>query len=227
MVLGLSAIYIATVVVLVGIMPWAQAGVGESPFVTVLGKTGIPWAAGIMNFVVLTAALSAANANLYLVARTLFSLARAGYVPEFLGRVNHQATPLNALLTSSVGLAMAVLVRWRWPDSAYVWFLGVALFGALLVWIMIFVVHIAFRRVWDRPGSPRLPFRSPLGRVGSGVGALLVVSIVSTTWWVPGLRSVLLVAPPWLAILALGYRLSRPKLGPAHSLLPEPVIGPE
>jgi len=225
MILGLSAIYITTVVVLVGIMPWKDAGAGESPFVTVLGRTGILGAAGLMNFVVLTAALSAANANLYLVARTLFSLARAGFVPESVGRVNDRGTPVNALVTSSLGLALAVLVRWLWRDSAYVWFLGVALFGALLVWIMIFVVHLAFRRAWERVDRAPLPFRSPVGRAGSVVGVLLVGAILVTTWWVPGLRSTLLAAGPWIAVLAVGYGFLRPKNEGAEPVAP-PIPGP-
>ncbi len=211
MVLGLTAIYMATTLVLVALTPWKDIGIGESPFVTVLRRSGIPGAAGVMNFVVLTAALSSANANLYLVSRTLFSLARAGYVPEALGRVNARGNPRNALLLSSVGLAVAVVVRGVWPDSAYVWFLGVALFGALLVWLMIFVVHVLFRRAWDRPGSPPLPFRSPLGSTASVVGGALVLAILVSTWWAPGLRPTLLAALPWLAILVVGHRLSRPK----------------
>ena len=81
MVVGLSAIYIVTLTLLVALTPWNQLGVGESPFVSVLAGLGIPGAAGLMNFVVLSAALSSSNANLYLIARTLFSLARAGFVP--------------------------------------------------------------------------------------------------------------------------------------------------
>ena len=81
MVVGLSAIYIVTLTLLVALTPWHQLGVGESPFVSVLAGLGIPGAAGLMNFVVLSAALSSSNANLYLIARTLFSLARAGFVP--------------------------------------------------------------------------------------------------------------------------------------------------
>ena len=131
-----------------------------------------------MNFVVLTAALSSANANFYLVSRTLFSLARGGYVPAALGSVDARGTPRNALLLSSAGLAVAVVVRWFWPDSAYAWFLGVALFGALLVWSLIFVVHVRFRREWDRPGAPPLPFRSPLGRAAPWWGASLVFAIL-------------------------------------------------
>ena len=227
MVVGLSLLYLTTTAVLLALLPWREIGVGESPFVTVLRGSGLPAAAGVMNFVVLTAALSSANANLYLVTRTLYSLARAGYAPEPLGRVNARGAPVNALLLSSVGLAAATVVRWFWPDSAYVWFLGVALFGALLVWMLIFVVHLAFRREWSRPGAPPLAFRSPLGPTASVLGALAVFAILVSTWWAPGLRVTLLAAGPWLAILAAGYLLSRPRTAKADAVLAGPGERPE
>jgi AAT family amino acid transporter len=195
MVFGLSAIYILTIVLLTALTPWKELGVGESPFVRVMAGLGIPFAAGVMNFVVLSAALSSSNANLYLISRTLFSLARAGFVPERLGAVTERGAPVNALLVSGLGLGLAVLVRTLWPDSAYVWFFGVALFGALFVWLMIFVTHIAYR-------SPQIP-------VGSWVGAALVAAILISTWWAPGLQSTLLAGGPWLALLAIGYQFSK------------------
>lgn len=194
MVLGLSAIYIVTVVLLSALTPWNELGVGESPFVRVMSDLGIPGAAGVMNFVVLSAALSSSNANLYLIARTLFSLARAGFVPKALGEVTERGAPVKALIVSGLGLAVAVLVRALWPESAYVWFFGVALFGALFVWLMIFLTHIAYRK-------PDLP-------LGSCLGAVLIGAILVSTWWAPGLRSTLVAGGPWLALLALGYRLS-------------------
>lgn len=199
MVLGLSAIYIVTMTLLLVLTPWNELGVGESPFVSVLRGLGIPGAAGVMNFVVLTAALSSANANLYLISRTLFSLARAGFVPASLGSVTERGAPVTALLVSSLGLGAAVLVRALWPDSAYVWFFGVALFGALFVWLMIFVTHIAFR------GSS-----TPLS---SCVGAAVIAAILVSTWWVPDLRSTLMSGGPWLLLLAIGYSLSRARRG--------------
>lgn len=194
MVLGLSAIYIVTIGLLLALTPWNELGTGESPFVRVLGRLGIPGAAGVMNFVVLSAALSSANANLYLITRTLFSLARAGFVPPALGAVTREGAPVNALLVSAAGLGAAVVVRAFWPDSAYVWFFGVALFGALFVWLMIFVTHIAY-------GRPAVP-------LGSYAGAALVAAILVSTWWVPDLRSTLAAGVPWLGLLAIGYRLS-------------------
>jgi AAT family amino acid transporter len=201
MVFGLSAIYIVTVTLLMALTPWNQLGIGESPFVQVLAGRGIPGAAGLMNFVVLSAALSSSNANLYLIARTLFSLARAGFVPPRLGEVTSHGAPVNALLVSGVGLGAAVLVRALWPDSAYLWFFGVALFGALFVWLMIFVTHIAFRAAATGAARGGVP-------IASCVGALLVGGILLSTWWVPGLESTLVAGGPWLLLLAVGYRLS-------------------
>ena len=194
MVVGLSVIYIVTVALLVALTPWNQLGIGESPFVSVLRRLAIPGAAGVMNGVVLLAALSSANANIYLIARTLFSLARAGFVPRRLGAVSERGAPVASLLVSSAGLAVAVLVRAFWPQSAYVWFFGAALFGALFVWLMIFVTHIAFR-------APRVP-------IASCAGAGLIAAILVSTWWVPDLRSTLVAGGPWLLLLAIGYRVS-------------------
>src|SRR4029077_5291474 len=132
---------------------------------------GIPGAAGVMNFVVLSAALSSSNANLYLITRTLFSLARSGFVPPRLGAGTGHGAPVNALLVSSLGLWVAVLVRALWPDSAYLWFFGVALFGALFVWLVIFVTHIAYRRS-AAGGRPW----------GSYTGAVLIAAILISTW---------------------------------------------
>lgn len=204
MVLGLSAIYIVTITLLMALTPWNRLGVGESPFVSVLRDLGIPGAAGLMNFVVLSAALSSSNANLYLITRALFSLARAGFVSPALGAVTGRGAPVNALLVSSLGLAGAVLVRALWPDSAYVWFFGVALFGALFVWLMIFVTHIAYRK--SAAGGATIP-------LGSWAGAALVAAILISTWWVPDLRSTLLAGGPWLLLLAIGYRLSAARPG--------------
>jgi len=194
MVIGLSVIYIVTIMLLVALTPWNELGVGESPFVSVLTRLRIPYAAGVMNFVVLSAALSSANANLYIMTRTMFSLARAGFIPRALGNVTEQGTPLAGLLVSGAGLGVAVLVQALWPQSAYVWFFGVALFGALFVWLMIFVTHIAFR-------TRALP-------PGSFVGAALIGAILVSTWWVPALRSTLIAGGPWMLLLAVGYRVT-------------------
>jgi AAT family amino acid transporter len=206
MVLLLSGIYLVTITLLLALVPWQQVGVGESPFVTVLGRSGVLAAASLMNLVVLSAALSSANANLYLISRTLFSLSRAGFVPPWLGAVSARGVPVRALLASSAGLAVAVVVRAVWPDSAYVWFFGVALFGALFVWLMIFATHVAF--TYRAPAEARL-FAPQLARGASIVGTLVMGAMLVSTWWAPGLRITLLAGIPWLVVLIAGYVSSR------------------
>jgi L-asparagine transporter-like permease len=209
MIAGLAAIYILMIVLLVGITPWREsANISESPFVGVLTRIGIPGAASVMNFVVLSAALSAANANLYLITRSMFSLARGGFVPAALGAVNARGTPVPALLVSSAGLGLAVLIRALWPDTAYQWFFGVALFGGLFVYLMIFITHLRFRQRLD--GSTASPaLRVPGSRFTSLAGAMLILATLVTTYWAPGLDWTLRAAGPWLLVLALGYRLAR------------------
>ncbi len=202
MVLLLSAIYLVTVALLLALVPWQRLGVGESPFVTVLRHTGVPAAASLMNLVVLSAALSSANANLYLMSRTLFSLARGGFAPASLGAISGSGTPLRALLVSSIGLALAVVVRAVWPGSAYVWFFGVALFGALFVWLMIFVTHVAFS---FRAAPEARLFSAAVSRIASCVGAIVTAVMLASTWLVRDLRVTLLAGGPWLALLAVGY----------------------
>src|ERR1700719_1849034 len=104
----LALVYLGAIVVLVGVMPWNRAGVTESPFVTVFRTVGIPAASSLMSFVILTAALSGANANLYSASRMLFSLARGGWAPAPLGRLNAAGSPKLALVASSYGIAVAV-----------------------------------------------------------------------------------------------------------------------
>ena len=93
----LVLVYVGAMAVLVGVMPWKNAGVSESPFVTVFKVAGIPAAGFIMNFVVLSAALSGANASLYVASRMLFALSRSGYAPQRMGALNQHGVPMGAL----------------------------------------------------------------------------------------------------------------------------------
>ena len=108
MVAGLSLIYIVTATLLIALTPWNQLGIGESPFVSVLRRMAIPGAAGVMNAVVLLAALSSANANFYLIARTLFSLARAGFVPQ---RLRSRRRGARTRILAAVGLRVVLRRR--------------------------------------------------------------------------------------------------------------------
>jgi L-asparagine transporter-like permease len=181
--LTLTILYLGAIIVLVGIMPWNRAGVTESPFVTVFRSVSLPGAAHFMNFVVLTAALSGANAALYISSRMLFSLARTGWAPRALGRLSAKGTPILALLASSYGIVVALaLERWA-PAKAFEYILRGAFFGMMLSWIVSLAAHINFRRRLTATQAEEIPARSPLGKWGSIVGLAVVLASVAKTWW--------------------------------------------
>ncbi|MGE5322522.1 MAG: amino acid permease, partial [Actinomycetota bacterium] len=113
----LTFVYIGAMAVLVGVMPWQNAGVTESPFVTVFRVAGIPAASFIMNLVVLSAALSGANASLYVTSRMLFSLARSGYAPAKMGALNQHGVPMPALMASMLGIVAAIFLQMRTANA--------------------------------------------------------------------------------------------------------------
>ncbi len=171
----LTVVYLGAIIVLVGVMPWNRAGVTESPFVTVFRHAGIPAAPHIMTFVVLTASLSGANAALYVSSRMLFSLARTGWAPAVLGQLNAAGSPKLALLASSYGIVVAlVLEKWA-PKQAFVSILSAALVGLLLSWLVSLAAHVKFRQRLSADQLAALPMRSPLGAWGSALGFVLVL----------------------------------------------------
>ena len=203
----LTFLYLGAISVLVGIMPWNRAGVTESPFVTVFRSVHIPGAGHFMNFVVLTAALSGANAALYISSRMLFSLARTGWAPRALGRLSTKGTPIIALLISSYGIVVAlILERWA-PAKAFEYILRGAFFGMMLSWIISLAAHINFRRRLTATQAAEIPARSPLGKWGSIVGLAAVVSAIGKTWW--DSRINLVAGLTFLSVLTLLYFVLR------------------
>jgi AAT family amino acid transporter len=189
------------------VMPWTQAGLTESPFVRVFETVRIPHAGALMNFVVLTAALSSMNSNLYLTSRMIFSLSRGGYAPGFLGRVNSRGVPLAALLISSVGMVIAILVELKFQESAFVYTLGASFFAGLFGWFTIFLTHLAFRRKMIREGH-ELPMRfAPRSAWTSLAGLLAIVAAFISTWWIPGMKITIYSGLPWLGLISLCYFL--------------------
>jgi L-asparagine transporter-like permease len=192
----LALVYLGAIVVLTGVMPWDRAGVHESPFVTVFRSVRVPGAAHLMNFAVLTAALSAANAALYSASRTLFALARKGWAPRTLGRLNAAGSPTAAVLASSFAIVVAlVLERWA-PQQAFVAILNAALFGLLLSWLVTLAAHVQFCR-----RASRAPAMSIAGFV------LIVLAILKTWFDSPAVLTSGLV---YLLLLNAAYLLLRP-----------------
>ena len=205
----LAVFYVGAVFVLVALVPWNAAnagGIDASPFVRVFETIGVPAAAHVVNFVVVTAALSSMNCNLYTATRMLYSLSRGGYAPAALGRISARGVPLASLAVTASGLALATGMALAFPDGAYVYMLGIALFGGMFVWFMCFVTHLRFRAYWRAAGRA-LPLRAWAHPAASVAGAAAVLAILATTWWAPRMHVTLLVGVPWLLALSLVYLL--------------------
>jgi amino acid transporter, AAT family len=205
----LCIVYLGAIAVLAGVVPWNQVGTGESPFVTVFRTVRIPAAAALMNFVILTAALSGANANLYAGSRILFSLARTGWAPSGLGKLNTAGSPTFALLASSYGIIVALVLEKWMPEKAFVYILSAALFGLLLAWLVSLAAHISFRKRLSPEKLTCLPLRSPIGLWGSASGLALVSVAILKSWW--DSRVNLISGLLYLLLLTLAYLLIRPQ----------------
>ena len=205
MAVRLALFYLLALTVLLSFMPWMASGakvVAESPFVRVFAHSGIPAAAGVMNFVVLSAALSSMNANIYLSARMLFSLSRGGYAPERLGRLSATQEPTAAILTSGACIVAVAGLSFFTP-LAYNYLFGIALFGAIFVWIIILLSHLSFRRRHRAEDLPlRMPFFPGLQIAGLGLlAAILITMGLDTEFW----NVSWIVGVPWLVVLTAAY----------------------
>jgi L-asparagine transporter-like permease len=204
----LAFVYVGAMAVLVGVMPWRNAGVSESPFVTVFKVSGIPAAGFIMNFVVLSAALSGANASLYVTSRMLFSLARSGYAPRPMGQLNQHGVPMGALLVSMLGIVGAILLQLR-TKHAYLYMINAALVGGMIAWLISLLAHVRFRKTVTRDQLAAFGLRSPLGAAGSILGFIAIIATVACTWWVQQSSVAAKSAVFYLLILSAGYFVLR------------------
>ena len=200
--LRLILFYVLSMIVMLSMTPWNRMGSGitGSPFVLAFASAGIPFAGNIMNLVVITAALSSANTNLYLTTRTLFSLSRDGYVPEGLGRLGKNGVPYLALLVSTGGMVAAILLAIFAPGQAFLLLYGVAVAGMFFVWIVILLTHLAFRRSLSQLSVSLLPIHLAFTPFSQIVGLISLVAIAISTLYVDDLRY---SVPSFLGFLAV------------------------
>lgn len=214
--------YLTTLALMLAIVPWTAAGRDESPFVKVMTAIHMPGAAGVINFVVLVAALSAMNSQLYITTRMMFSLARAGHAPRGLGEVNSRGVPLGALLLSTAGIAVATIVSVVYPNASFTIMMAISMFGAMFTWMMIFVTHYFFRRAWTRSGRPSPSFRMSGFPLLTLLGAGLMLAIMVTTYFTAEFHLTLIFGVPFLIMLSVLYS-ARYRRQPALSQAEHPL----
>lgn len=156
--------YVLAVLVLAAIIPWQQAGLVESPFVQVFDLVGIPYAADIMNFVILTAILSVGNSGLYASTRILWSMSNSGMAPRGLSKLTSRGVPIYALLISLAFALLSLLTSVVAADTLFMVLMAVSGMAGTVTWIVIALAQYRFRREHMAKGGSvsDLKFASPL-----------------------------------------------------------------
>lgn len=156
--------FVLAIFVVAGMIPWETANGIESPFVAVFDSIGIPYAADIMNFVVLTALLSVANSGLYAATRMVYSLSKEKMTSPALGKVNKRGVPMNALILTLAIACLSLLSSFVAADTVYLWLISLAGLGAQIGWIALSASQLAFRRHYVKNGGKveDLKFKTPL-----------------------------------------------------------------
>ncbi|EBR8158548.1 amino acid permease [Salmonella enterica subsp. enterica serovar Newport] len=199
--------YVFAIVILAATIPASQAGVLESPFAFVFGRTGIPVASTLMSVVVLTSALSASNSALYVCSRMLWTMARAGQAPRWLGEVNKSGVPSRGMVISLLFTGCSLLTSFYAADTVYLWLVsGVGLTGCI-AWIVIAWCQINFRRDFlGKGGNVRdLIFRTPGYPVLPVVAILLNIFIIISLAFIQEQRIVLYTGIPALLLIYGGH----------------------
>ncbi|MEM1505496.1 amino acid permease [Domibacillus sp. 8LH] len=201
--------FVLSIFVLAGLIPSDQAGVTESPFVLVLDSIGIPYAADIMNFVILTALLSVGNSGLYAASRMLYSLSKEGMAAPALARVNKKGIPMNSLILT-LGIALLSLLSGFFAEeTVFLWLLSIAGLGAQVGWISITASQIAFRRKYVREGGnvADLKFKAPLYPFFPLLGLVLNCTVLVSMAFNPDQRLALYCGVPFMLACYAIYHL--------------------
>ncbi|WP_285769355.1 amino acid permease [Peribacillus sp. SI8-4] len=201
----LATFYVLTIGIMLMIVPWQDAGIDKSPFVRVMEILNIPGASGIMNFIILTAALSAMNSQLYASTRMIFSLSEQRQAPAFFRKLSRNGVPVRALFISTLGIFLAAGVKVLLPETSYAFMMGISMFGAILTWFMVFISHLYFRKSWEKSGGRKLPVKMHGFPYLTWLGALLLLALTVSTWFTGPFKIVLQFGVPWLIFLCIVY----------------------
>lgn len=199
--------YVLAIIVLVGIIPWQEAGVKDSPFADIFMAAGFPWGRLLMDLVVLTSALSCCNSWIYSAVRILWAMAREGNAPQFLSKLSGKAVPINALYATALVAALALLTSVISADKVYVWLLALCGLAGTVDWMGICASQYFFRRQYLACGGDikDLKYRTPLYPLVPVAGFLLNLGIAVSLAFVPDQRLALVAGIPFAILLLLYY----------------------
>lgn len=196
--------YVGSMIAIMSVYPWNKIDPNISPFVQVFSGIGITGAAGILNFVVLTAALSATNSCLFSTSRTLYSLSHGHNAPSDFQTLNNQGVPTRALSFSTIILSIIVILNYVMPADVFTLISGVSTINFIIVWIILIWCHLAYRRSDNRPDST---FKMPGYPVTNVLSLIFFCAILGFLLFNPATRISMSISLVCFIGLLASYRL--------------------
>ncbi|MED3652936.1 amino acid permease [Heyndrickxia sporothermodurans] len=197
--------YVGALFVIMSIYPWNEIGTAGSPFVMTFEKIGIRQAAGIINFVVLTAALSSCNSGIFSTGRMLFNLAEQNQAPASLKKVNKGGVPSLAIILSAAALLIGVILNYLVPEKVFAWVTSISTFGAVWTWAMILLSQLKFRKNMSPEERANIKFKAPFWPYGNYIALAFLVLVIVLMAFSEDTWIALVVGPIWLILLVAVY----------------------
>lgn len=202
--------YIGTLAVLMTLYPWNKVGMDASPFVQIFSNIGIPSAANLLNFVVLTAALSVYNSAIYSNSRMLYGLAAQGNAPACLLKLAENGVPRRGIFISSGITLVVVAMNYFMPGKVFMYLISIAVAAVVVSWAVITVTHLKFRRAQGGKAAA-LRFKALGFPYVNYFCLVFLAAIVALMTQVEDMALAVGLLPVWLGFLWLGFKFKKRK----------------
>jgi len=197
--------YVGALFVIMSIYPWNEIGTKGSPFVLTFAKLGITAAAGIINFVVITAAASSCNSGIFTTGRMLYNLSLQGKAPKFFGTLSKSSVPARGVLTSAGCMLIGVVLNYVMPGKVFGYIASLVTFVGLFVWLIIILCHLNFRKSLSPEQVKKLKFPALGFPYLNWLVLAFLAFVVVIMALDPDNRIALIVGAIWLIILTAAY----------------------
>ncbi|WP_420489653.1 amino acid permease [Neobacillus vireti] len=196
--------YIGAIFVIVTVYPWNQLHSIGSPFVATFAKLGVTAAAGIINFVVITSAMSGCNSGIYSAGRMLYTLGINGQAPKIFTKLSSNGVPLLSTIGVLLGLAVGIILSYIAPKNLFVYVYSASVLPGMIPWFVILISQINFRKVQGEK-MDKHPFKMPFTPVSNYLTIAFLVLILIAMWFNKDTRVSLVVGIVFLALISISY----------------------
>lgn len=196
--------YIGAIFVIVTVYPWNQLHSIGSPFVATFAKLGVTAAAGIINFVVITSAMSGCNSGIYSAGRMLYTLGVNGQAPKIFTKLSSNGVPLLSTIGVLIGLAVGIILSYIAPKNLFVYVYSASVLPGMIPWFVILISQINFRKA-EGAKMDKHPFKMPFTPVSNYLTIAFLVLILIAMWFNKDTRVSLVVGIVFLALISISY----------------------